>query len=192
MEKNSDKVLVALLKEAVGKAFKDLFKEHPDEHFYYCTLVLMNGQGCPVVSAMSEEVLEKLVQEDVKKYGYSTSVSREFLKWSFADSPYCIYGEQYFSEVEKMIASRDLDENGERLTGDRFMKEYDIRMNSMEEVMASLDKEGIFGSGERRKNMVVLAEVRPPDYTNTERALRLNSREALKEWLEEVAEVKDI
>ena len=91
-----------------------------------------------------------------------------------------------------MIASRDIDENGERLTGDRFMKEYDIRLNSMEEVMASLDKEGIFGSGERRKNMVVLAEVRPPDYTNTERALRLNSRETLKEWLEEVAEPEEL
>ena len=65
-------------------------------------------------------------------------------------------------------------------------------MNSMEEVMASLDKEGIFGSGERRENMVILAEVRPPDYTNTERALRLNSRETLKEGLEEAAEEEDI
>lgn len=192
MEKNIDKGLVALLKEAVGKAFRDLFKEHSDEHFYYCTLVLMDGQGCPVVSAMSEEVLEQLVQEDVKKYGYSTMVSKEFLKWSFADSPYRMYGEQYFSEVEKMIINRDIHENGKRLTGDKFMKEYDIRLISMEEVMASLDKEGIFGSGERRENMVVLAEVRPPDYTNTERALRLNSRETLKEWLEEVAEEEDI
>lgn len=28
----------------------------------------------------------------------------------------------------------------------------------------------------------------PPDYTNTEIALRLNPQEALTEWLEEIAE----
>lgn len=31
MEKNTDKVFVELLKEAARKAFKDLFKEHPNE-----------------------------------------------------------------------------------------------------------------------------------------------------------------
>lgn len=32
------------------------------------------------------------------------------------------------------------------------------------------------------------AEFMPPDFTNTKRALRLNPREALNEWLEEIAE----
>ena len=31
MEKNTDKVFVELLKEAAGKAYKDLFNEHPNE-----------------------------------------------------------------------------------------------------------------------------------------------------------------
>ena len=189
MEKNTDKVFVELLKEAAGKAFKDLFKEHPNEHFYYCTLVLMNAQGCPVVSAMSEEALDKLLQEDVKECGYSEMESRKLLKWSFADSPYCIYGEQYFSEVEEWIANRD--KNSESITLDMFMKECDMRLDSMEKVMSDLDKEGVFGSGEKRKNIVVAAEVVPPDYTNTERVLRLNSRETLKEWLEEAAESEE-
>lgn len=193
MEKNDNKVLVELLKEAAGKAFKDLFKEHPNEHFYYCTLVLMNSQGCPVVSAMSEEALDKLVQENAEKfreeYGYSIMESRELLKWSFADSPYSIYGEQYFSEVKEWIANRD--KNSKSITLDMFMKECDMRLDSMEKVMSDLDKEGVFGCGEKRKNIVVAAEVMPPDYTNTERVLRLNSRETLKEWLEEAAEPEE-
>jgi len=38
---------------------------------------------------------------------------------------------------------------------------------------------------------VVAAEVMSPEYTNTERVLRLNSRETLKEWLEEAAEMEE-
>ena len=74
---------------------------------------------------------------------------------------------------------------------EKFMEEYEFRMDSMEKVMSDLDKEGIFGSGEKRKNIVVAAEVMPPEYTNTERVLRLNSRETLKEWLEEAAEPEE-
>ena len=61
-------------------------------------------------------------------------------------------------------------------------------MNIMEKVMADLDQEGIFGSGEQRNRIVVAAEVMPPDDTNTSRVLRLNAKENLKEWLEEAAE----
>ena len=60
----------------------------------------------------------------------------------------------------------------------------------MEKVMADLDKEGLFGSGERRKCIVVAAEVMPPEYENTERVLRLNEKENLTEWLEEAAETE--
>ena len=56
--------------------------------------------------------------------------------------------------------------------------------------MADLDKEGLFGSGERRKCIVVAAEVMPPEYENTERVLRLNEKENLTEWLEEAAETE--
>jgi hypothetical protein len=41
-----------------------------------------------------------------------------------------------------------------------------------------------FGEGEKRRSTVISVEVMPPDYTNTERALRLNPRGALlTEWL---------
>ncbi|MBQ5560883.1 MAG: DUF4303 domain-containing protein, partial [Lachnospiraceae bacterium] len=50
------------------------------------------------------------------------------------------------------------------------------------------DAKGIFGRGKQRLDIVINAEFMPPDYTNTERALRLNPKEALYEWLEEIAE----
>ena len=174
-----DKTLVEAIKDAAKKAFTDLFEKHSEEHFYYCTLVLMEDGCCPIVSAMSEEVLETMVQENEDP----PEIAREMLKWSYADSPYCAYGEQYFTEVEKLMVDRDVYK-----TEEMYETEYDLRLNSMEKAMAELDKEGIFGSREGRKNMVVLTEIMPPDYTNTERALRLNPRETLKEWLEEAAE----
>ena len=39
-----------------------------------------------------------------------------------------------------------------------------------------------------RLGIVINVEVMPPDYTNTERALRLNPRQALDAWLAEAAE----
>lgn len=191
IEHEKDKAFVQALKEAARKAFIDLLNAHSDEHFYYCTLVMMNAQGYPIISAMSDEALEKVLQEYKEKYGWAPENNRKMLKWSFADSPYCAYGEQYFTDVQKMIDERDLDIGDDEEDDEKFMEEYEFRMDSMEKVMSDLDKEGVFGSGEKRKNIVVAAEVMPPEYTNTERVLRLNSREKLKEWLEEAAELEE-
>ena len=45
IEHEKDKAFVQALKEAARKAFTDLLNAHSDEHFYYCTLVMMNAQG---------------------------------------------------------------------------------------------------------------------------------------------------
>ena len=192
-EKRNDEAFVKILKEATRKAFSDLLEKHSDEHFYYCTLVLIEGVGCPTISAMSKEALEQVVRKYQEEYrdDSPTEILRSDLKWSYADSPYCFYGEQYFKEVQEMTNERDLDIGDDEEDDEKFMEEYEFRLNSMEKVMSDLDKEGVFGSGEKRKNIVVAAEVMPPDYTNTERVLRLNSRETLKEWLEEAAEPEE-
>ena len=54
--------------------------------------------------------------------------------------------------------------------------------------MHNLDMNGMFGKEQERLGIVINAEFMPPDFTNTERALRLNPREALNEWLNEIAE----
>ncbi len=57
--------------------------------------------------------------------------------------------------------------------------------------MINLDEKGLFGTGDERLNVVVNAEIMPPEYSNTERALRLNPMESLKEWLIEATEDED-
>lgn len=58
----------------------------------------------------------------------------------------------------------------------------------MEKVMHNFDIKGMFGEGEQRLGIVINTEFMPLDFTNTERALRLNPKEALNEWLKEIAE----
>ena len=178
MSFNYDPDLVKYIENATRKALKSLFDKHK-EKFYYCTLATTGEGHCPVISAWSEEALERMLvtEKDPDK------IRRE-IEWSYADSPYFAYGEEFFVEVREVFLKRTKLINND----DEFQKEYEIRVNSMEKVMANLDKEGLFGEGNQRLSIVINAEVMPPDYTNTERALRLNPREALTVWLEEVAE----
>ena len=65
-----------------------------------------------------------------------------------------------------------------------------VWISCMEDVMLVLDNDGLFGVGKRRNEIFVNAEVIPPDYSNTERAIRLNrsASTVLKEWLEGAGE----
>ena len=65
---------------------------------------------------------------------------------------------------------------------------HNALLTTMEVVMSTLDEQGVFGMGARRKCMLINAEVMPPDYTKTLRALRLNEKEDIKVWLREAAE----
>lgn len=168
------------LKNATRKAFQELFQIH-NETFYYCSLITQE-MACPYISAWSKEALkayckenEITSEEDISDY-----------RWSYADSPYCAYGWDYFNEVDRLFAAED--------TGSMGMEEYDKwaddLLDCMERVMCELDQEGVFGTGEKRRKIMVNAEVMPPDYTNTDRALRLNEEENIRDWLEEAAETE--
>ena len=56
--------------------------------------------------------------------------------------------------------------------------------------MIQLDAEGLFSVNQNRDDIIVLVEVMPPDYTNTERAYRMNSKESkiFNDWIEEASE----
>ncbi len=168
--------LTEAIKNATRLAITSLFEKHP-EKFYYCSLITDGSGHSPILSAWSEEALEKsLLMEKIP------DEARPELKWSYADSPYYGYGEEHFEGVAKLFELRSflLDIDSE--------KEYVVRMNAMEHAMAELDKEGLFGKDETRLGIVINAEVMPPDYGNTERGIRLNPKEAITEWLEEIAE----
>lgn len=134
---------------------------------------------CPIITAWSEEALERMAQgkADIEEEKY-------YLKWSYDESPYFAYGEEYFENVKKTFTERERKINTEKEKDE----EIELRINSMEKVMHNLDEEGLFGTGKQRLKIVINAEVMPPDFTNTERALRLNPKEALSEWLVEMAE----
>ncbi len=104
------------------------------------------------------------------------------LKWNHSESPYFLYGQHHFERVRELFRAMGVPSN-EDMPG-----ETEVRLAMMEKAMSRLDAEGLFGSGTKRLGIVVNVEVMPPDHTNVERALRLNPREALKEWMEEAAE----
>lgn len=172
-------VLYEKLIKAVKAAFTELFEKH-NEEFYYCTLITDGEGSCPFISAWSREAFNKYIKDE------EISKDEELdYKWSYADSPYCTYGWEYFKDVEEYIIDNKPSYNCD-------IDDWNLWTNSvidtMEKVLVDLDNQGLFGTGEVRKSIVINAEIMPPDYTNTLRALRLNDEANIKDWLEEIAE----
>ncbi len=178
MELEIDEALVIIIQEATQKALNQLFQAH-NEKFYYCSLITTGEGLCPIISAWSEEALERVANE-----ADNVEEAKYYLKWSYDESPYFAYGEEYFQGVNKLFLER----MNKLKTDKEKDREIRLRINSMERVMHNLDMDGMFGCGDKRLGIVINAEFMPPDFTNTERVLRLNPKEALNQWLEEIAE----
>ena len=167
--------LVKAITDATRNAFTDLFKNN--ERFYYCVLMTTGEALPPFISAWSWEALERKVENRTDEF--------EYLKWSYADSPYYDYGAEYFKEVIELFAKRP---NLHNLDDEHYYKEFDLRLNAMELAMRKLDEEGIFELNQNRKEVYINVELMPPCVSNTERALRLNKKENITNWLIEAAE----
>lgn len=128
----------------------------------------------PYISAMSREEFERRLAED-----------DEAEKWDDSERAFFAWERERFARVGEMLSERA------ELRGTD--EEYELQLSAMEEAMKQLDAEVIFAQNQPRSKIVVLVEVIPPDYTNTERAYRLNdsSTEIFEEWLEEAAEESD-
>lgn len=162
-----------LVKAARG-AFQSLFAN--GEHFYYATLASDGLANTPYIAAWSHEAFERASEDDDEA---------DMIKWAECESPYFAWEQERFSKVEEMLNERsDLRGTDE---------EYELRFSAMEEAMKQLDAEGLFSKNQPRDKIMVLVEVIPPDYTNTERAYRLNDSgtEIFQEWLDEAAEPLD-
>lgn len=172
----SEAELADAIHDAARAAFGRLFAERPGERFYYCTMTTSGSAGRPAISAWSQEALEARA---------STPSDREMLAWSYSDSPYWCYGDEHFRRVEELFLRRpELD----CWDSEQSQGEYDLRLRAMETAMARLEREGLFGRGAERLGTVVAVEVMPPDWTNRARVARLNPPEAIRYWLEHVAE----
>jgi len=166
--------------DAARAAFGDLFRANPNDTFYYCSLITTGEGHTPHLTAWSKEKLAEVVNTE----GADDSLVTE-LKWSYADSPFCCFGESHFEEVRKIFIDRSELINSDSTTDGR---ELELRLKAMELAMAKLDEEGLFGEGSERLQIVINAEVMPPDHSNVERAIRLNPEESLSDWIKEAAE----
>ena len=97
MELEIDEMLVELIQNATQKALDKLFEEHK-EKFYYCSLITTGEGLCPIISAWSYEALERVAneEEDVEE-------AKFYLKWSYDETPYFAYGEEYFEDVNVLV-----------------------------------------------------------------------------------------
>lgn len=169
------KLLVDEIARATEKSFLNLFQNK--EIYYYCALVTTGEAVAPVISAWSWEALENVA----KKYSKGDA---DLIKWSYADSPYWNFGCENFETVRKLFNERLLDYTDEI----KWFKEIDFRLEAMVLALEKLDKKEIFALNQPRSKVYVNVEVVPPDETNTIRALRLNKRRNILDWLNEAAE----
>jgi hypothetical protein len=169
-------ILSAAIVKATKTAFIELFKNN--EKYYYCVL-LTTGEGLsPIISAWSWEALKIATINKSEEYA-------KIIKWSYADSPYYNFGYEYFDEVREIFKKRP---NIDNIEGKLWEDEFELRLKSMELALKQIDNEGLFELNQQRNEIYINVELMPPDYTNTDRALRLNKKENIANWLLEAAE----
>lgn len=166
----TEAVLVDALTAAVRAAISDLYRDHPGHTFYFFTLTTPGEAFGPALSAWSHEAL-------------ACRPDAEAVRYSYADSPFSIIGEEYLAPVRELFAARPQVYD---IVDDVVAEaEYELRLRAMETALRVLDAEGLFGSGDARANVLVLVEVVPPDDEDVERARRLNPPgPALNDWLQ--------
>lgn len=175
----STELLADEIMKATHMALMELFSTN--EHFYYCSLITTGEALPPFISAWSYEALERFAKDN--KY---EDHDKELIKWSYAESPYLDFGSSHFDKVRRLFEQRPpMDQTRSEM---EWQHEFDCRIEAMETAIRKLDQLGIFGMDEDRDKIVINVEVMPPDYSNTQRAIRLNPLSALSEWLLEAAE----
>ena len=170
---------VDVIADATRAAVTALFREHPKDRFYYCALTTTGEVRSPVLTAWSWEALDAAVKERDNDPN-----ARAALKWSYADSPFYCYGDQYFGGVRRLFDTLTPSD----VTDAQAQAAKTFKMNAMVAAMKRLDQDGVFGNGSRRTGIVINVEFMPPDHSNVERARELNPPEALTAWLREAAE----
>lgn len=168
-------LLAEAIVKAVEKSFLSLFENK--ESYYYCVLVTTGEALPPFISAWSLEAIKKFAR-------VSSQEDADLSKWFYGDSPYFNFGEENFEIVRQLFYERKVDINNEK----EWTDEINFRLEAMVLAMEMLDKKGIFSLNQSRNKVYINVEVVPPDNSNTRRALRLNKKEDILDWLNEAAE----
>jgi len=134
----------AAIREAARAAWTDLRREHP-ESFYYFGLWTTPLAHRPVPTAISAEGQARVV-DDYRMRGMV--VSRDELRWAENDSPFDLFGDEGFAEVERLF-----DTFGNPYDRPRAVNE--ALFEAITGALADLDAEGFFGTGTERDTVVV-------------------------------------
>jgi len=180
---NAQAELVDAVADATRAAVTTLFREHPDDDFYYLSLITTGDVHAPTLTAWSWDALEATVRARP-----DDPQAREMFKWSWADSPFVGYGDQHFDHVQRLYRALGSPDDG---APDEASSAFDdFRMEALVAAMQRLDGEGLFGRGSKRDGILINVEWMPPEPANVARARRLNPPNALVAWLNEAAELE--
>lgn len=174
----SEDDLVQAIADATRSAVAALYERNPGHHFYYVSLITSGEAHSPTLTAWSHEALAAAVASRPDDVNAAME-----LKWSYADSPFFGWGEEFFYVVRSLVDARCTE-----MVRD-FAAEFELRLRLLEKAVRKLDEEGLFSRRAERAAIVVNVEVMPPDAGNVQRARRLNPPAALVDWLAEAAEL---
>lgn len=134
----------AAIRDAARTAWTALRREHP-ESFYYFGLWTTPVAHRPAPTAISSEGQAR-VAADYRARGMP--VSADELRWAENDSPFDLFGDEGFSEVERLF-----DAFGNPYDRPRAVNE--ALFETITGALADLDAEGFFGTGAARDAVVL-------------------------------------
>jgi hypothetical protein len=151
-----------LLYIASKNAFTSIQLAHKDERFYVFALFTCGDLVYIIPSSSTEEGLTQVAHKyfnDYQKYykGFSIEQLRELLRWSPCDSPLQGEGEEYFTELNKLVSivPNIICEIPHEESWDKFDNFVNKFLGVCVKVLRQLDSEGIFGEGEKRNSVVL-------------------------------------
>ena len=167
------------LRAAARSAWTALRAERPSETFYYFGLWTTPLAHRPAPTACSLEGLE-LAVERCRAEGVEVDAGE--LRWAVNDSPYDLFGDRLFAEVEPLFDA----------LGGPYERSSELNaelLDAMVGALADLDAEGFFGVGASR-DAVVLNVTTPGHDTEAEllaSARRINPPGALVRYEADLA-----
>jgi hypothetical protein len=180
--------LQTAIHEASRQAFAAVREAYPGEDFYYFALVTTEDALRPGPSASSVQGLESVVAR-YRTEGHN--VTPADLRWSEADSPYNLYGDEFFGEVQRLFSQGG---DHRKLPEAEYEAEVARRFVAMEGALRALDEEGFFGSGRSRDRIVinVVAPGDEPEAVILDRATRLNPAASLSQLRRDLGGDRDL
>lgn len=137
-------------------AFLEARERNRGETFYSFALYSDVFAAYILPTCGTEEGLLRVAERYVAEFGGTVEEQAAGLRWSPADSPYHMLGEEHFEGVLELLNERG--DPWQRLDDqdrDAFYAEVDGRFEACFRALGRLDEEGLFGRGAERERVVV-------------------------------------